>query len=370
MGGCCAFLTNLFRLMNQKYLCGVLAALLVSLSIAAVAAPVYTLHVPLHGLKPTSSAGAANPSGTGNSIPVPPTQAAVTLTATTSVNFGNVPVGTTATRSFTFTNSGTATVTGTYAQITGQGLTLSANTCGTQATPSSVGASTSCSLTVSYAPASAVALSNALLSVYSSAPNSPATQALAGAGVVPTFANCLAIKTANPSAANGTYSVDPDGAGAMPSMNVYCDMTTDGGGWTLVVRALTANTLHTNTAAVGALTSPTQTTSAKLSDAVINQLATGYFHLLGDDGLGYYFQTQSGTPFAAVGAAASRPMSATFGGTYVASPVNGAHGGLNAYPTATRVYGDSAEGSTCRQGFATLPTHWCGAGTSGTLWVR
>jgi hypothetical protein len=352
--------------MKQKYLCGLLAVLLGSMSIAAVAAPGYTLVVPLHGLKATAATGATPSTGTGST----PAQPAVALSATTSSDFGGVEVGSTATRSFSFTNTGTAAATNTYAQVTGQGLSLSTTTCGTQASPVSVGPTTSCSITVSYTPTSAGALSNASLAVYSSAPNSPATLSLSGTGTAPTYANCLAIKTANPGAASGTYSVDPDGAGALPSMNVYCDMATDGGGWTLVARVRSSNTQHTNTAAVGTLTSPTQPAAAKLSDAVINQLATGYFHLLGDDSLGYYFKTQAGTPFASVGVAASRPMSATFGGTYVASPVDGAHGGLNAYPAVTRVYGDSAPGSTCRQGFATLQTHWCGAGSSGTLWVR
>jgi hypothetical protein len=41
-----------------------------------------------------------------------------------------------------------------------------------------------------------------------------------------------------PPATDGTYTVDPDGPGPKPSIPVQCNMTLDGGGWTLVGREL------------------------------------------------------------------------------------------------------------------------------------
>ncbi|MHA8066656.1 fibrinogen-like YCDxxxxGGGW domain-containing protein [Aquirufa sp. ROCK2-A2] len=76
--------------------------------------------------------------------------------------------------------------------------------------------------------------------------------------------SCKAILAANSAATSGTYTIDVDGTGSLAPFNCYCDMTTNGGGWTLVaIRNTTTSAMFTEAATAPVL--PTTTGGARLS---------------------------------------------------------------------------------------------------------
>lgn len=109
------------------------------------------------------------------------------------------------------------------------------------------------------------------------APANPPTatsvpQAPVDTSCVPVSAiSCLDVLQGGLSVGDGVYAIDMDGAGPLPSVDMYCDMRTDGGGWTLVEQVI--NNHHRTTAAVSAAALPGRATHAKMADSDIKALA-------------------------------------------------------------------------------------------------
>lgn len=88
--------------------------------------------------------------------------------------------------------------------------------------------------------------------------------------------DCKTLLADYPSSTSGLYYIDPDGtSGPNAAFQVYCDMATNGGGWTKILQYGGGVSLATSSA-VGSTTAwmTGETTGGKLSDAQINQISS------------------------------------------------------------------------------------------------
>ena len=87
--------------------------------------------------------------------------------------------------------------------------------------------------------------------------------------------SCKDILTKQPASKDGVYWLQAGGG----AFQTWCDMTSNGGGWTLAARMKGGSWCHIDVNKVGALTAVGQTDCAKLSDAQIKALYSDQFWL-------------------------------------------------------------------------------------------
>lgn len=180
---------------------------------------------PYAGLLTAQSATSSASLGLSGAGQAHPAALSIETPASGLLSFADQDVGTSsAAQTFVVKNTG-----GTDAVLTSSKLTLPAGfvldstTCG-----SAIPAKGSCSFSIKFTP-SAVQDYSGTVTVNSTAPSSPGIS-VAGKGYVKVFASCAAMLAEKPSTPSGTYNIAIGGA----NVPTYCDMATDGGGWTLV----------------------------------------------------------------------------------------------------------------------------------------
>ncbi|KFE64398.1 hypothetical protein DB31_2192 [Hyalangium minutum] len=103
-------------------------------------------------------------------------------------------------------------------------------------------------------------------------------------------ASCREILESGMSTGSGVYQVDIDDAGPLNPIGVYCDMTTDGGGWTLMMNQSPSERLPYDFSTINSQNFGSLTASYRLGASAIRALRPTVAWVLTDDTNRVYFR--------------------------------------------------------------------------------
>jgi hypothetical protein len=179
--------------------------------------------------------------------------------------------------------------------------------------------------------------------------------------------SCSALKTDAPSTASGVYWIDPDGAGSGSAFQAYCDMTTNGGGWTLVMKANGNNTTFTYGAAAWTDTTTYNSGSPGFDTTEAKLLS---FNTLPFSSMMVGMTDAGATRYLNFGVGAQTSARSMFAGGHIASGVNRttwkalmANGSLQPYCNLESINSSSGY-SSVRIGISSNQENDCGSNDS------
>lgn len=129
----------------------------VSVTFTPVDSESYQGHLDLQTANAGNASFLLDAAGDGSAV------ALLTAQPGNSIDYGLVEIGSSKTQLFTFSNTGNATDRGVFASVTGIGLAITTNTCGTNQSPINLSKGSLCNIGVEYTPNSTAVLSGQLL---------------------------------------------------------------------------------------------------------------------------------------------------------------------------------------------------------------